>query len=169
MATVSRYARASRTDVFTTLVRAETYPEWLVGCRSVNSIDETWPQVGSRFHHRYGLVGPIAIADTTEVLEIDEGRMLVLEVRARPLGRGRAEFVLDDEPPVGGCPVTRITMDETPLGTLATLAPLLDPLVQGRNIASLNALVAYLNTPAGSTSPDQSEAAASPQTRGSDR
>ena len=169
MATVSRYARASRADVFATLVRAETYPEWLVGCRSIDSIDESWPQVGACFHHRYGLIGPIAIPDTTEVLEIDDGRMLALEVRARPLGRGRATFVLNEEPAVDGCPVTRITLDETPLGTLATLSPLLDPLVQGRNIASLNALVAYLNTPARSTSTDSSEAAASPQTRGSDR
>lgn len=162
MARVSRYARAARADVFGALVRAETYPQWLVGCRSVDAVDENWPEVGSRFRHRFGVVGPIVIPDSTEVLEIEDDRRLVLEVRARPMGRGRATFELEDEADADGCRVTRITMDEVPLGSLAALTPLLDPLIESRNIASLNALVAYLNTPPAAASSDRSEAAASP-------
>ena len=42
---------------------------------------------------------------------------------------------------------TRITIDETVIGHLAPLAPVLDPSIEARNRASLNALVAKLNEP----------------------
>lgn len=155
MAQVSRHVLAAVEDVFDILVRPETYPEWLVGAREIRSVDAGWPSVGSCFHHRVGLIGPITVADSTEVLAIEEPRRLVLEVRARPFGRGRVTFSLEDVPLVDGRPCTRITLDEVPIGALAPATPLLNPLVEGRNIASLNALVAYLNTPPDLT-PDRS-------------
>lgn len=162
MATVTRYVRAARSDVFAALVRPETYPEWLVGCREIREVDESWPEPGSRFHHRVGLVGPLTIPDSTSVAEIEPGRLLVLEVRARPFTRARATFRLEDAGQEGGQSVTRITLEEVPIGQFAPLKPLLDPLLVGRNIASLNALVAFLNTPAASRSQDRSRAAKSP-------
>lgn len=148
--------------MFSALVRPETYPEWLVGCREIREVDDTWPEVGSSFHHRVGLIGPLTIPDSTSVLEVEHDRRLVLEVRARPFVKARATFVLHDEGQDDGQPVTRITLEEEPLGPLAPLQPLLDPLLAGRNIASLNALVAFLNTPASARSGDNLRAAKSP-------
>lgn len=132
---------------FEALIRPQTYPEWLVGAREIRAVDADWPQVGSLFHHRVGLVGPLTVADSTKVLAIDAPHRLVLEVRARPFGRGRVEFTLEDVPPPAGGSCTRISIDEVPIGMLASAAPALDPLIIGRNTVSLNALVAYLNTP----------------------
>jgi len=162
MASVTRHVRAARADVFAALVRPETYPEWLVGCRAIREVDENWPAAGSKFHHRVGLIGPLTIPDSTSVVEIEPERKLSLEVRARPFVRAQATFTLEDDDLYEGQPVTRVTLEEVPLGSLASLKPLLDPVLAGRNKASLNALVAFLNTPAGSRSEDPTEAAKSP-------
>ncbi len=161
MARVTRHIRAARSDVFEALVRPETYPEWLVGCREIREVDDTWPEPGSRFHHRVGLIGPVTIPDSTSVLEIEPDRTLSLEVRARPFVRARATFTLEDEGQEDGRAITQVTLEEVPLGPLAPLRPVLDPLLVGRNIASLNALVAFLNTPKSSRSPDRARAAKS--------
>jgi uncharacterized protein YndB with AHSA1/START domain len=162
MATVTRYARAARSDVFAALVRPETYPDWLVGCREIRDVDDAWPEPGSRFHHRVGLVGPLTVPDSTSVLEIEPDRLLVLEVRARPFVRARSSFRLEDASSHDGRPVTRITLDEEPIHQFAPLKPVLEPLFASRNISSLNALVAFLNTPTESRSEDRTVAAKSP-------
>src|SRR3954469_12636945 len=138
-----------REQVFDVLARPESYPKWLVGAKEIRDVDDDWPSPGSRFHHRFGLIGPLSIPDSTKVLDIDRPRMLSLEVRARPMGRGRATFTLDDVASGNGRPYTRVTIEEVPLGSLSVATPALDPIIKGRNVASLNALVAYLNTPAG--------------------
>ncbi len=162
MATVTRFVRANRSEVFAALVRPETYPEWLVGCREIRDVDAAWPEPGSSFHHRVGLVGPLTIPDATSVLEIEPERLVVLEVRARPFVRARASFELGDVGADNGQAITRITLDEVPIDQFAPLTALLDPLLTGRNVASLNALVAFLNTPEASRSKDPSRAARSP-------
>ncbi|MDQ6698073.1 MAG: hypothetical protein M3Z46_11525 [Actinomycetota bacterium] len=161
MAVVTRYARVERSVVFAALVRPETYPEWLVGCREIRKVDHSWPEPGSSFHHRVGLVGPLTIPDSTSVLEIEQDRVLSLEVRARPFVRARSTFRLEDAGMADGVAVTRITLEEEPIGQFAPLKPLVDPLIASRNIASLNALVAFLNTPTASRSDDPSRAAKS--------
>ena len=70
---------------------------------------------------------------------------LALEVRFRPIGRGRVDFWLTNDPDPEGLVRTRIDMDEVPIGLLSTAAPALAPLIEGRNQSSLNSLVAYLN------------------------
>lgn len=162
MAQVSRHVRAERSVVFDALVRPETYPEWLIGCREIRAVDESWPEPGSKFHHRVGLIGPLTIPDSTAIVEIDQDRLLSLEVRARPLIRARATFRLEDEPADDGQPVTRITIDEEPIGLFAPLKPVVDPLIVGRNTASLNALVAFLNTPDTARARARTQAARSP-------
>ena len=147
MATVTCYLRASVDEVFDVISDPRTYPQWLVGAREIRSIDDGWPAVGTKFHHRVGLVGPVTVADNSEVVAIGAPGTLVLEVRARPLGRGRVTFTLTEEPTLDGRPLTHLTMDEVPIGAMAPLRPVLDPPTVGRNRTSLNALVAYLNTP----------------------
>lgn len=147
MATVTRHVLAPIEDVFEVLLTPDTYPHWLAGCQEIRAVDSDWPAIGSRFHHRVGLAGPLTIADHTKIVEIDAPDLLVLEVRARPLGRGRSEFRLVGGTDQHGRPSTRIALDEVPIGALAPLTSVLDPLIRSRNIASLNALVALLNSP----------------------
>ena len=132
-------------EVFEALVTPATYPHWLVGAREIRAVDDDWPQPGSAFHHRVGVAGPLTIADLSKVVEIDAPRLLSLEVRARPLGRGRATFRLH---PVDehGERATEVELDEVPLGLLAHAAPLLDPLTVRRNQRSLEQLGDVLRT-----------------------
>ena len=132
-------------EVFDALSDPETYPTWLVGCRAIRSIDDDWPSQGAHFHHRVGLVGPLAINDSSEILEIEQPEHLALEVRFRPAGRGRVDFWLTSDPAPDGSDRTRVDMDEATIGPLAPASPLLAPLIKGRNRTSLNSFVAYLN------------------------
>lgn len=143
MAVVRRVIARPRAEVFAALVTAPTYPHWLVGCREIRAVDAGWPAVDTAFHHRVGLLGPVTVADNTKVLAVEDGTLLSLEVRARPLGRGRATFSLADGPD-GGAPSTVVTLDEVPIGLLAPTRPLVDPLTAHRNRASLANLDRYL-------------------------
>src|SRR3954468_7397574 len=93
---VTRWALRPIGEVFDALADPHTYPSWLVGCREIRKVDDGWPAPGSRFHHRVGLVGPLTVNDDTESLEIESPRHLALEVRFRPLGRGRVAFPLPE-------------------------------------------------------------------------
>lgn len=143
MAVVRRTIDLPVAEVFDALVTPETYPHWLVGAREIRAVDDGWPQPGRAFHHRVGLAGPITIADLSKVLEIDAPRLLSLEVRARPLGRGRATFRLRGVDR-GGEQATEVELDEVPLGLLAHATPLLDPLTERRNQRSLEQLDDFL-------------------------
>ncbi len=131
--------------VFDALLDPETYPHWLVGAKEIRAVDDNWPEVGSRFHHRVGLGGPVTVADSTKVLAIDAPNLLSLEVRARPLGRGVATFTLTSNgpDPAPGCSVQ---IDEAPIGTLAPLHPLFAPFIKARNDKSLEQLAAFVRT-----------------------
>ena len=96
MAFTSREMRASAARAFSALVDVETYPDWLIGAGEVRDVDDAWPAAGSTFKHVVG-VGPFRIPDNTEVLEIHDGELLRLKVRARPFIWAVATFrVLGD-------------------------------------------------------------------------
>ena len=123
--------------VFGVLVEPETYPQWLIGAEAIRSVDDGWPAVGSRFHHRVGL-GPFTVPDSTTVLEVDAPELLALLVRARPFVSAVARFEVhptDDHQCI-------VTLEEEPtLRTLGNLVrPVLDPLVHVRNHRSLRRL-----------------------------
>ena len=145
MAIVRRTIDLPVAEVFDALVTPQTYPHWLVGAQEIRAVDDDWPQPGSAFHHRVGIAGPLTVADLSKVIEVDAPRLLSLEVRARPLGRGRATFRLRrvDGP---GAEATEIELDEVPLGLLAPATPLLDPLTERRNRRSLDQLADFLLT-----------------------
>ena len=142
MAIVSRETNASIDVVFATLVDPTTYPHWLVGARDIRDIDDDWPRPGAAFHHRVGLVGPLKIADLSKVVEVHPPGLLTLEVRARPLGRGLASFRLREVPADPGRCV--VELDEVPLGRLARLQPVLDPITARRNRRSLAQLEDFI-------------------------
>jgi uncharacterized protein YndB with AHSA1/START domain len=121
--------------VFATLANPHTYPRWLVGAKQIRSVDPGWPAAGTKFHHRVGIGGPLSVADSTSSLGADPPNRLDLQVRARPLGRGRVTFRL--QPHRTG---TELGFTEVPVGALRWLAPLLDPFTRARNQRSLDLL-----------------------------
>jgi uncharacterized protein YndB with AHSA1/START domain len=141
MATVTRHMNVQIDEVYAALIDPETYPEWLVGAKEIRAVDESWPEAGSRFHHRVGLVGPFTIADSTKSLGTAPGRRLCLEARARPAGRARVDFELTPEGDA-----TLVRMREHPLGLLSPATPLLDPITMVRNHKSLRQLEQHLLT-----------------------
>ena len=67
--------------VFAAVVDPETYPHWLVGARDMRRVEDRWPEVGSRFHHRgfssvnsevlawpprSAVLTPVAVASSTD-------------------------------------------------------------------------------------------------------
>lgn len=143
MAVVRRTIHRPASEVFGALVDPYTYPHWLIGCREIRSVDDGWPAVGRAFHHRVGLIGPLAVADSAESLAVEPGRQLSMEVRFRPAGRGRVTFTVSTET-ASDHPTALIEVDEVPIGLLAHLRPLLDLLIAHRNRGSMTNLAEYL-------------------------
>lgn len=145
MGTVTRLLPLPIEQVYAAISDPSTYPHWLIGARDPRSIDDDWPAKGSCFHHRVGLVGPLKVADTTEVLAIEAPTMLKLEVRARPFVRVIATFGLTAE---GGsaAPSTRVSITEESTGPYVCLRPVIGPITDRRNERSLADLEDHLRT-----------------------
>jgi uncharacterized protein YndB with AHSA1/START domain len=136
MAEVIRTIPHPTPAVFAVLADPDAYPGWVVGAQRIRGVDGAWPEAGARFHHAIG-VWPFRLRDSTEVLEVVPGSRLVLEARARPMGRARVELELRDR---GGA--TEIVMREAPTSGPARLLPraLLAPTIRRRNEVSLDRL-----------------------------
>ena len=117
MTEVTRHIDAPPAEVFATLADGWTYPLWVIGASHMRAVDPTFPAVGSRLHHSVGL-WPLTIEDTTEVVEVEPDRRLVLHARAWPTGTARIELEL--LPAAGG---TTVRMVETASSGPATLLP----------------------------------------------
>ena len=140
MTQVTRTLQHPIDEVFAVLVDPWTYPDWLVGAKEMRSVDATWPVPGASFHHRVGLGGPLSIADSSTCLEVVTPNRLVLEVRARPAGRGKVTFRLTSPTPA----TTEVAFAEEPLGAARLLTPVAAPLAVLRNHRSLQHLERYL-------------------------
>ena len=136
MATTRVQITASPDDVFAVLADPDTYGHWVVGSDTIRDADLSWPEVGSRFHHRVGF-GLLRLNDHTEVLEADPPHRLVLRARARPLATAEITFLLSAHDHG-----TEVTMIETAGDKLSRLVfnPFTDPLVHLRNVESLRRL-----------------------------
>ena len=90
-------------------------------------------------------IGPVTLRDNTKPLQVDVGRHLAIEARARPLGRARVDFVLS--PANGG---TKVTIAETlvPPLVVKALNPLLAPVIRRRNVQALGRLANLVRTAA---------------------
>jgi uncharacterized protein YndB with AHSA1/START domain len=93
MSTTSRTVAATPEEVWSVLSDGWLYPLFVVGASRMRDVDETWPAVGSRLHHSVGS-WPLLIDDTTEVLEVEEDRRIVLKARGWPAGEARVEIAL---------------------------------------------------------------------------
>jgi uncharacterized protein YndB with AHSA1/START domain len=93
---VQRRFNCSPKQVFAVLRDGWTYPLWVVGASRIRDVDERWPAPGTKLHHSFG-VWPLVIDDSTEVLEIEPGRRLVLEARGWPVGKARVDITVKAE------------------------------------------------------------------------
>jgi len=91
---VERRLKCSPEKVFAVLQDGWLYPLWVVGASRMRSVDEGWPAPGTKLHHSFG-AWPLLINDTTEVLEMQPGRRLVLEARGWPIGSARVEITVE--------------------------------------------------------------------------
>ena len=115
----------------------------------MRDIDDDWPRIGSRFHHRVG-IRPLTIADNSEVLAIEPDRLLQLAVRARPLISAVVTFTLLVQ---GGRCVVSFEEEPGP-GAIGNLVrPLFDPFTHMRNHISLKRLDAFVASRTGSRGP----------------
>ena len=62
----------------------------------MRDVDNGWPAPGTKLHHSFG-IWPLVIDDTTEVLEIEPDRRLVLEARGWPVGKARVEITVQPD------------------------------------------------------------------------
>ena len=120
-------------EVFAALADGWTYADWVVGAQTIRGVDEGFPAVGTRLHHRVG-VAAATIDDVTEVVECDSPHRLVLRASAGPVGQAAIAF---DLAPMGAS--TSITMQERPIGDEppAKAARRADRLLRVRNAETL--------------------------------
>ena len=137
MAVTRQHSSATPEQVWAVLANPDGYAGWVVGSQDVRAADPGFPAPGTRFHHRVG-VGPLTIADHSQVIESRPPTYLHLEVKARPLGRARVLMTLVAAADGG----TDITIDETPIspGTRLLYNPLAALLLKGRNEEALRRL-----------------------------
>lgn len=92
--TISRDVDAPAEAVWKVLSDGWLYPLWVVGAARMRDVDPHWPAVGAELHHSVGN-WPLLLDDSTEVLEVDPGRMIRLKARGWPAGA--AEVVIEIE------------------------------------------------------------------------
>ncbi|MGP3535672.1 SRPBCC family protein [Microbacterium sp. RD1] len=135
----TRELRCTPSDVFRVLENGWLFPSWVVGASRMRDVAPDWPAVGSRLHHSFG-TWPVLIDDSTEVLDYDPPRRLVLKARGWPIGEARVTI---DVKPRGDGSVVRI-QEEAISGPGALIPqPLLDVPLSWRNAETLHRL-AYL-------------------------
>jgi uncharacterized protein YndB with AHSA1/START domain len=136
MSTTTRTVSATPEQVWEVLADGWLYPLFVVGASRMREVDDTWPAVGSRLHHSVG-TWPLLIDDTTEVLEVEEGRRLLLKARGWPAGEAHVEISLE---PSGDTTVVTIVEDATAGPGLLVPKPARDVQLHWRNIETLRRL-----------------------------
>ena len=136
MSTTTRSVSARPEQVWEVLADGWLYPLFVVGASRMRDVDESWPAVGARLHHSVG-TWPLLIDDTTEVLEVEEGRRLLLKARGWPAGEAHVDISLR---PDGDA--TLVTMEEDATAGPGVLVPkpLRDAQLHWRNVEALRRL-----------------------------
>jgi uncharacterized protein YndB with AHSA1/START domain len=136
MSTTTRPLSATPEQVWEVLADGWLYPLFVVGASRMRDVDDSWPAVGSKLHHSVG-TWPLLINDTTEVLEVEEGKRLLLLARGWPAGQAHVEISLQ---PTGGTTVVTIKEDATAGPGLLMPKPLRDVQLHWRNVETLRRL-----------------------------
>jgi len=136
MSTTSRTVAAPPGQVWSVLADGWLYPLFVVGASRMRDVDQTWPAVGSRLHHSVG-TWPLLIDDTTEVLEVEEDRRIVLKARGWPAGEARVEISLR---PTADATVVTIVENATAGPGALVPKPVQDVQLHARNKEALRRL-----------------------------
>jgi hypothetical protein len=123
-----RFFEASPHEVFDVLSDGWLFPSWVVGASRIRDVEFTWPAVGARIHHSFG-VWPLVLDDTTSVLEWHPPHRAVF----------RAQVALTVHDRAGGC---LVVMEEEAVTGPGALVPdaVLDPALGVRNRETLRRL-----------------------------
>jgi uncharacterized protein YndB with AHSA1/START domain len=132
----TRTMHATPEQVWEVLADGWLYPLWVVGASRMREVDASWPATGSQLHHSVGS-WPLLIDDSTEVLEVQPGSLLVLKARAWPAGSAKVVLHLAA---VGA--ETEVTIEEDALEGPARLMPqgMRDAQLHWRNTETLRRL-----------------------------
>lgn len=136
MSTTSRSLAATPEQVWEVLSDGWLYPLFVVGASRMREVDDTWPAVGSRLHHSVG-AWPLLINDTTEVLEVEEHRRLLLLARGWPAGQAHVEISLE---PTGSSTLVTIVEQATAGPGALIPKPIQDVQLHVRNVEALRRL-----------------------------
>ncbi|WP_457188380.1 SRPBCC family protein [Nocardioides sp. P5_E3] len=136
MSTTTRSVSATPEQVWEVLADGWLYPLFVVGASRMRDVDESWPAVGSKLHHSVG-TWPLLIDDTTEVVEVEEGKRVLLLARGWPAGQAHVDISLQ---PDGDATVVTIVEDATAGPGLLVPKPLRDVQLHWRNIETLRRL-----------------------------
>ena len=136
MSTTSRAIAATPEQVWSVLADGWLYPLFVVGAARMREVDDTWPAVGSRLHHSVG-TWPLLIDDTTEVLEVEEGRHIQLLARAWPAGQAHVDITVR---PDGVSSVVTIEEQATAGPGALIPKPVQDAQLHVRNVETLRRL-----------------------------
>ena len=136
MSTTTRPVSATPEQVWEVLADGWLYPLFVVGASRMRDVDESWPAVGARLHHSVG-TWPLLIDDTTEVLEVEEGKRILLLARGWPAGQAHVDISLQ---PSGDSTVVTITEDASAGPGLLVPKPLRDVQLHWRNVETLKRL-----------------------------
>lgn len=135
--TVTRNIPAPPGAVMAILLRAETFPVWVVGPGRVVAVDSDWPGVGAGFTHETGR-GPLRLLDRTTVQHVDaDGGRLTLLAYVRPFGRATIQLHVSAHD-TG----SRVVMHERPISGPGSWfpQPLYRPMLGARNLVALRRL-----------------------------
>jgi uncharacterized protein YndB with AHSA1/START domain len=137
MIEVSRTIGTSPDRIFAVLADGWSYASWVVGAAHIRDVDDGWPAVGTRIHHRIG-PWPLQIQDQTVVREMEPNRLLELDAHAWPFGEARIRLTLEHLSPTA----TRVRMAETLSSGIARLTPktALSLMLRPRNSEALHRL-----------------------------
>jgi Polyketide cyclase / dehydrase and lipid transport len=154
-----RRLQCSPEQVFAVLNDGWTYPIWVVGASRMRDVDAGWPAPGTKLHHSFG-VWPVLIDDSTEVLELERGKRLVLEARGWPVGKARVEITVEAN---GDGSLVTIAEDATGGPVRLVPEPVRQATIDFRNRETLRRL-AYVAEGRASNQADISERSGSAET-----
>lgn len=134
---VVRRVEAPAAAVWAALGNGWLYATWVVGASRVRDVDPSWPDVGARIHHSFGL-WPAVVNDETVVLESDPKQWLALQAKGWPFGEARVELRIKKS----GAHACDVSIVEDAVKGPGTLVPLAvrQPLIDVRNRESLHRL-----------------------------
>ena len=136
MSTTSRPMSATPEQVWSVLADGWLYALFVVGAARMRDVDEGWPAVGTRLHHSVGS-WPLLIDDSTEVLEMEEDKRLLLLARGWPAGQAHVEISLEAR----GTDTVVTIVEQATSGPGALMPKVVqDPQLHVRNIETLRRL-----------------------------